>query len=508
MIASPLETTSARDRWSYLWLLIGAGLLLFSNGRWVFPLATWLAPVFLIRFARTQPALRGLGLLLIANVLASLFYWRGIIPGGLFLPVASGIAVVYWLPYLADRLLVGRLRSFAATLVFPLLQVSLEYINTATNPLGSWGSLAYTQHAFLPLLQLLSITGMWGLSFLIAWLAPVINWAWEQDFALKHVRIGVLTYGGILALVLVYGSGRMTFFPPQSKTVHVASLTQPVDHFRFLQMKMEDLRASRDQLRELGERLLQESRRQAQAGADVIIWQEGATIVLQEDKAGFIAEARALAQDAKVYLLVGLVTLPDAFPRVKADNQAVWITPDGTVKWRYLKGRPVPGEPIVAGDGVIPQDRTVFGAIASVICFDMDHPVYIRQAGRSGTDVMLVPANDWPDIVPFHTSMASFRGIEYGFSIVRAAGHGLSAAFDYQGRTLATADFSTTKQAMVAHVPTHGVRTVYTAIGDLVAWLSIAGFVILVGMALLWPARSGRKAARCSEASAADPEHS
>jgi len=490
MVASSLDTRAVKDRWSYLWLLIGAGLLLFSNGRWNIPLATWLAPVFLIRVARTQPAIKGLGLVLIANVLASLFFWQGIIPGGLYLPVACGIAVVYWLPYLADRLLFNRLGSFVATLVFPLLLVSLEYIHTVTNPLGRWGSLAYTQHSFLPLLQLLSITGMWGLSFLIAWLAPVVNWAWEQDFALQRVRIGMLTYGGILTVVLVYGSVRMAYFSPQSETLQVASLTQAVDHFKFVQMKMAELRASREQLQELGEGLLQQSRRQAQAGADVIVWQEGGAIVLQEDEASFISKARALAQEEKVYLLLGLMTLPEAFPKVKADNQAVWITPDGEVRWRYLKGRPVPGERVVAGNGVIPHEQTVLSAIAAVICFDMDHPVYIRQAGHSGTEVMLVPANDWRDIVPFHTYMALFRGIENGFSVVRATGHGLSAAFDYQGRTLATASYSTTKQAMVSHVPTHGVQTIYSVAGDLFAWLCIVGFVILVGLVLVRPTRS------------------
>jgi apolipoprotein N-acyltransferase len=86
--------------------------------------------------------------------------------------------------------------------------------------------------------------------------------------------------------------------------------------------------------------------------------------------------------------------------------------------------------------------------------------------------------------------MASFRGIENGFSIVRAAGNGLSAAFDYQGRTLATADYSTTKQAMIAHVPAHGVKTIYAVIGDLFAWLSMLGFVTLVGLALFRPTRS------------------
>jgi apolipoprotein N-acyltransferase len=278
----------------------------------------------------------------------------------------------------------------------------------------------------------------------------------------------------------------MAFFPPQSETLQVASITDEQNHFII-----KDLSASREKSLELGELLLQQSRQQAQAGADVIIWQEGAIIASQADEARFIEQARALAQEEKVSLLLGLYTIPEEFPQVKAENQAVWITPDGEVKWHYLKARPVPGmEQIVAGDGVIPVDQTGFGAVASVICFDMDHPTFIRQAGRSDTDVMLVPANDWPDIVPFHTYMASFRGIENGFSIVRAASHGLSAAFDYQGRTLASADYSTTTQAMISYVPTHGVKTIYAVIGDLFAWLSMVGFVTLVGLALFRPARA------------------
>jgi apolipoprotein N-acyltransferase len=296
------------------------------------------------------------------------------------------------------------------------------------------------------------------------------------------VRTGVLTYGCILALVLVYGSIRMAFFPPHSATLQVASITVDSDHF-----SVKNVRASREKSLELGQLLLQHSRQQAQAGADVIVWQEGAMITPQKDEARFIEQALALAQEEQVYLLLGIYTIPEEFPEVKADNQAIWITPDGEVKWSYLKGHPVPGEPIVVGDGVIRHDQTVFGAIASVICFDMDHPVYIRQAGRSGVDVMLDPSNDWSYIVPFHTYMASFRGIENGFSIVRATGNGLSAAFDYQGRTLSLSDYSTTKQAMISYVPTQGVKTIYSVIGDLFAWLSIVGFVSLVGLALFRP---------------------
>jgi len=479
------EISKTVDRLSYLWLLIGAGLLVFSNGRWIIPLAAWLAPVFLMRFARTQPAVKGLGLLLVTNVGIYLISWQGMIPGGFFLPVAIGVAVVFWLPYLADRLLVNRLKGFTSTLVFPLLQVTLEYINTMTNPFGSWGLLAYTQHSFLPFIQLLSITGMWGLSFLITWLAPVVNRAWEQGFEWKQVRNGLLTYAGILALVLLYGGGRMAIFPPQSDTVQVASLVQTSDYFGF--MDAEGLLASQEHFRELGDLMLEQTRQQAQAGADVVIWQEAAIPVFSDQEATFIEKARALAQEEEVYLLLGLVTLPDGFPENKADNQAIWITPNGEVKWHYLKARPVPGEAVVAGDGIIPVDQTALANFSSVICFDMDHPAYMRQAAHLDSSVMLVPSWDWREIAPFHTHMASFRSIENGFSMVRATGEGFSAAYDYQGRILSAASSFTTDRAMVSHVPSKSVKTVYAVIGDTFAWLSIVGFAILLGLALFRP---------------------
>src|SRR5438093_13305064 len=56
-----------RDRLSYLWLALGIVLLPFSMPIWTIALAAWLAPVFLLRFVRTQPLLRGMLLLLLAN---------------------------------------------------------------------------------------------------------------------------------------------------------------------------------------------------------------------------------------------------------------------------------------------------------------------------------------------------------------------------------------------------------------------------------------------------------
>jgi hypothetical protein len=168
----------------------------------------------------------------------------------------------------------------------------------------------------------------------------------------------------------------------------------------------------------------------------IVIWQEGGVPVLEGDEAALVERGRNLAREEGIYLLMGIVTLTKDFPDVLAGNKLIWMTPSGDVQWDYFKGRPVPGEPVIAGDGQIPVGQTPYGIIGSVICFDMDHPAYMRPAGRNGTDVMLAPSWDWQEIDPLHTRMAALRGIENGFSVARATGDGLSAAFDIANVTI------------------------------------------------------------------------
>src|SRR4029078_1139596 len=78
-------------------------------------------------------------------------------------------------PFAVDRMLAGRVPAALASLVFPLAWVAVEYANSALSPYGSWGVFAYTQMDHLPLAQLLSVTGLWGVSFLIAWFASIAS---------------------------------------------------------------------------------------------------------------------------------------------------------------------------------------------------------------------------------------------------------------------------------------------------------------------------------------------
>ena len=115
----------------------------------------------------------------------------------------------------------------------------------------------------------------------------------------------------------------------------------------------------------------------------------------------------------------------------------------------------------------------------------MDFPQFVRQAGKAGTDIMLVPASDWEPIKHLHHAMAVFRAVENGASLVRATRWGNSTAVDSFGRTLAIMDsFSSAQNMMVAEVPISGVRTIYSKLGDWFAWLCIAGLLGLVGFAI------------------------
>ena len=115
----------------------------------------------------------------------------------------------------------------------------------------------------------------------------------------------------------------------------------------------------------------------------------------------------------------------------------------------------------------------------------MDFTSLIHQAGRKKADIMLVPAWDWKAIDPLHTIMATFRAIENGFSLVRQTGEGLSIAVNPIGKTLSSMDYFTAKnQEMTVQVPTKRIFTVYSCIGDLFAWLCIAGFVYFILLAL------------------------
>ena len=51
----------------------------------------------------------------------------------------------------------------------------------------------------------------------------------------------------------------------------------------------------------------------------------------------------------------------------------------------------------------MPLVDSPYGRLANVICFDLDYPGTIRQAGQAGADLLLAPSDDWQAVDPAHT---------------------------------------------------------------------------------------------------------
>jgi apolipoprotein N-acyltransferase len=466
---------------AYLPLLVAALILPLSNGRWSVPAAAWLGPLFLLRYLRARPGARGLPVGWLVFFAAWCVQWRGIVRGSWasFVVAAAVLSLAGFLPYVADRFLSPRLGGLKSTLAFPSALVATEYLFNLLGPNGSWGSLAYTQYGNLPLVQLVSVTGLWGVTFLVGWGAAAANFAWENRHDSARLRRAALTFAAVSAAVLLYGGARLNLSPAVGETLRVAAVSPQHDNNRNYELALGA---------EIQDFLFERSVREAGAGARMILWPENSFAVLKRDEPATLERARLFARRYGVYLGMAYGVRPEeGSPRY--ENKMVMLTPSGGVAWEYLKTNAVPGyeeRHMVRGGGVVPTALTPDGRFAAVICYDGDYPALVRQAGDAGTDVLILPADDWREVAPLHARMAVFRALEQGTSLVRPTMNGLSLAADDRGRVLASMDhFTAADRVMVAQVPARGSRTLYARVGDAFAWAAILVLLALVARAVV-----------------------
>ena len=489
--------------WPLVALVIGSALAALSSGRWQLGIAAWLAPAALLSFSRTQELPVALAGVFVALFLAVAVSNRGVMPlrGVAFLASVAGTTIVGVLPFALDRVLAPELPGLVATLLFPAAWTAVEFVGARLSPFGTWGSVAYTQVDNLPLVQLASVTGIWGITFMVAWFGSTVSWAIVDGTASPSVLSGVAAYALVLSLLVLAGGLRLARVRPSAAGVRVAAVEptgQQIDPDALMAILASaqepggDREAARRRLAYLHDLLLATSEREVRAGAAIVVWPEAGAPVFADDEAVLLERVGAMASEHGIHLLAGIVTIHPG-PPLRLENKAVLIDPSGEVACSYRKARPVPGweaRVSLVGDGRIPVRETRWGRLATAICFDLDFPSLIRQVGRGRADLLLVPASDWPSIGTLHHAMASFRAVENGATLVRAARWGVSAVVDPLGRTVALTDHRVPgADAAVAFAPTAGTRTIYGRVGDAFAWLCLAATVILAGFGAFATAR-------------------
>jgi apolipoprotein N-acyltransferase len=203
---------SGRLRW--LLLLVGCTLIPFVAWQNAIPVAAWLAPVFLLRFGRSSKQFTG-HLIFLAYLVGIVLATRVALTNNsqlkilwfLLVPVFRGF--MYSLPYWADHFISSRLGKWGRLFIFPLGFTTVEWVMSLLRVINTSGSFVYSQYDNLALMQLASITGMWGVAFLIAWFASIANLLWEYRFAWRLARREVVSFAVVLLVVLILGNFRI-----------------------------------------------------------------------------------------------------------------------------------------------------------------------------------------------------------------------------------------------------------------------------------------------------------
>lgn len=493
----------------YALALLSGALLALSFPRYGHPAFAWIAlvPLLIALTDRRPPPMRAflLGLTSGFVYFTGTLYWTGTVIrtfGGVPLPAAM-LGVVLLALYqgffpalfalLSSRLIA---RGGAAALFLSAAAwVATEFFRGIVFGGFPWVLLGDSQVTVLPVAQLASVLGVYGVSGLVAFVNAAIAYAMltagrRRAAAIAAAAVAVIATGA-------WGTARIAD----------GSLTRAGTPIRVgliqANIAQEDKWKSAE-ARRIFTTYMAMTRDAVKRGAEYVIWPESATpFMFEQDPAGQEA-LRALAREVRVPILFGSdqeVTQPE--PALY--NAAFLVTPDGATAAVYRKIHLVPwGE-------FIPMKRLLFFVsplvdsftdfspgtsmvmlpvgshlTSTAICYEVVYPSLIRRAVQAGSELLTTITNDaWygHSSAPYqHFALASMRAIEQGRYLARAANTGISGIVDPYGRIVRqTGIFE--QDALVEQVRFLRDRTIYSRIGDAIAYAAIA--LVAVGLLVL-----------------------
>jgi apolipoprotein N-acyltransferase len=364
----------------------------------------------------------------------------------LFPAVFAVVVRRLWLAYRAPALM-------AAPLVWTATELGRTYLLFNGFP---WVLLGYSQVTTLPVAQVASLFGVYGISALVSCVSAAAA-MWVASRSTRHRVLASCAVALLVLAAAVWGSARVSRaeWTREGQPVKVGLIQGNVS---------EEQRVAAQGTPEQAQRIILDNVRLTQqaigAGAELILWPESAmTPYLFEDFPDAAAAVRRVAREGRVAILVGSDQVVRGTPN-RWYNSAFLVRADGTDAGFYRKMHLVPfGEyvpmkrllffigPLVEAIGTgfdAGENPTVLPVnghrISVAICYEIVYPALIRQFVLHGSELLTTITNDaWfgNTSAPYqHFAQASMRAIEEGRYVVRAANTGISGIVDPYGRVL------------------------------------------------------------------------
>lgn len=343
-------------------LLAGCGLSL-GQGHVSQPFFAAVGGALALLFLRRWPWWLGLTAFTLISVLASEVAYQGTVP----LPLGArlGVFAASGLPlaaiFLAQSRAMDRRPGLLTALILPCGLATLEFLQGALSPTGTWGSLAYgfAKPEWLPLAQLASITGWIGLTFLVGWVAAMADLVVAQKErrpALVLIAVlGVLWAGGSLRLGTVPNPEREIDVVMQHGPTLIEEENGDLLQAHYLGWQLEDDQRARipAAITRYQNRMLDWLRNEAAEQVDLVVWAEVLGWVSYAAEPAWTERVQELARATGTTFALGLGVYDPQRLR-PYENKLLVVDGSGAVIIDYLKAKATPGAWHVMGDGEIP----------------------------------------------------------------------------------------------------------------------------------------------------------
>jgi apolipoprotein N-acyltransferase len=394
-----------------------------------------------------------------------------------------------------------------ACIAAPFVWVTFEFARAHLPEISfPWNLLGYPASGNLGLLQIATLTGIYGLSFLAAGINALLAWVVaSKNMAFKH-RIAVGAGAAAILVIAMLTGPRLV---PQAQPRHFARSVQL--NFPEVEEYPPDWFAKNAaQLDEVAKLSLAPSIEKP----DLLVWPEAPAPFSFED-AQFAKLASNLATRFGHPFLAGVIEWKppvDSSDRVPpgqqaAYNSAILVDPQGQRVFTYDKVHLVPfGEyepfPLIHRvvahlsdevGGFHKGNKYAVGRLSNgntfgvFICYEAIYPGEVRRFTANGAQLLLNISNDgWfgrSAAAEQHLHMVRVRAVENRRWIVRATNNGFTASVDPYGRMVQPLPPDVRAAADLPYDFRTG-ETLYTRFGNWFAWLCVIVSAIL--LALNW----------------------
>ena len=395
-------------------------------------------------------------------------------------------------------------RGVPAVWIAPALWVALEWLRSWFFIGFPWATLGYSQYRHHALVQMVEVTGVYGISALLVFFNAVA----ATVLAARGVRErgvfpALLVLTALVVAVPLAGEWRAAAIarrPPAGRLrVAIAQGNIEQDHKWDPAYQGETMARYRDL-----------TGAAAASRPELVVWPETATPFFFQEPGPLREDVLELAERHHVHLLFGSPAARQTRGgELEELNRAYLVSPEGREVATYDKIQLVPfGEYVPFERALFFVDRiveaigrvapglvpTVFHLPAAdfgvLICYEGVFPALTRRFVDGGADFLVNITNDaWygRTSAPYqHLAQVTFRAVENRVPLVRSANTGISAFIDPDGRIRWQGPLYETAWH-VDEVSWPGVRTFYTRFGDVFAWACALVTLAAVG----WGTRRG-----------------